>query len=181
MPRACSLCIPLPQDTFSLVTDASGLGIGGVLQVRRHGSWEAAAYFSRQLRGPEQRYSATELEALAVVESIIHFNYYLYGRAFCVFTDHKPLLQLLTSEHLNRRLRRFAYKLQHWLVKIQYLPGIENSLADPLSREERRRIAETPVGQPEDLPLVIGPLVGDVEDQPPQRRQKSVGGSTPPT
>ena len=181
MSRVCSLCIPLPQDTFSLVTDASGLGIGGVLQVRRHGSWEAAAYFSRQLRGPEQRYSATELEALAVVESINHFNYYLYGRAFCVFTDHKPLLQLLTSEHLNPRLRRFAYKLQHWLVKIQYLPGIENSLADALSREERRGIAETPVGQPEDFPPVVGPLVGDVEDQPPQRRQRSVGGTAPPT
>ena len=30
-----SLCIPLPQDTFSVVTDASGLGVGGVLQVWR--------------------------------------------------------------------------------------------------------------------------------------------------
>ena len=28
-----SLCIPLPEDEFSLVTDASGLGIGAVLQV----------------------------------------------------------------------------------------------------------------------------------------------------
>ena len=90
MSRACSLCIPLPQDTFSLVTDASGLGIGGVLQVRRHGSWKAAAYFSRQLRGPEQRYLATELEALAVVESINHFNYYLYGHAFCVYRPQAP-------------------------------------------------------------------------------------------
>ena len=49
MSHACSLCIPLPQDTFSLVTDASGLGIGGVLQVERDGEWHAAAYFSRQL------------------------------------------------------------------------------------------------------------------------------------
>ena len=30
---ACILTIPLPEDTFSLVTDASGRGIGGVLQV----------------------------------------------------------------------------------------------------------------------------------------------------
>ena len=54
--QACSLCIPLPHDTLSLVTDASGLGIGGVLQVLRRGKWEAAAFFSRQLRGVEQRY-----------------------------------------------------------------------------------------------------------------------------
>ena len=31
--NTCSLCIPLPQDTFSVVMDASGLGVGGVLQV----------------------------------------------------------------------------------------------------------------------------------------------------
>ena len=31
--NCCSLCIPLPEDIFSVVTDASGLGIGGVLQV----------------------------------------------------------------------------------------------------------------------------------------------------
>jgi len=33
----CDLCIPLPEDEYSLVTDASGMGIGGVLQVRREG------------------------------------------------------------------------------------------------------------------------------------------------
>jgi len=33
--NTCHLHIPLPNDEYSLVTDASGLGIGGVLQVRR--------------------------------------------------------------------------------------------------------------------------------------------------
>ena len=61
----CVLTIPLPEDVMSVITDASGLGIGGVLQVQRDGRWEAAAFFSRQTRGAEQRYSATELEALA--------------------------------------------------------------------------------------------------------------------
>jgi len=84
------LCIPLPQDRYSLVTDASGLGIGGVLQVWRENTWEPAAFFSRQLRGAEQQYSTTEMEALAVVESINHFAYYLYGHAFNVYSDHKP-------------------------------------------------------------------------------------------
>ena len=69
-----------PQDTFSIVTDASGLGVGGVLQVWRGDRWEAAAFYSRLLQGAEQRYSATELEALALVSTISHFAYYLYGR-----------------------------------------------------------------------------------------------------
>ena len=86
--NTCMLTIPLPEDTMSLVTDASGSGIGGVLQVKREGEWESAAFYSRQTRGPERRYSATELEALALVESVKHSSYYLYGRHFVAFTDH---------------------------------------------------------------------------------------------
>ena len=134
---SCCLCIPLPQDTFSLVTDASGLVIGGVLQIQREKKWEAAAFHFRQLRGLEQRYSATELEAFALVSTIEQFGYYLYSRSFKVFTDHKPLVQLTTSERLNPRQRRLVFKLQHWMLDIEYLPGKNNTLADALSREAR--------------------------------------------
>ena len=34
-------------------------------------------------------------------------------------------------------------KLQHWLFKIEYLPGKENRFADALSREERLRMPST--------------------------------------
>ena len=168
MAHTTSLCIPLPQDSFSLVMDASGPGIGGVLQVRRDGEWAPAAYFSRQLKGPEQRYSATKIEALAVVETVKHFNYYLYGQKFSIYTDHKPLTQLLVSENLNPRLRRFAYKLQHWMLDIQYLPGEENSLADALSREEwRRKERERNHGLTGDRSPDSHLLAGDVEGTPP--------------
>ena len=100
--NSCQLTIPLPEDVLSIVTDASGLGIGGVLQVWREGRWEAAAFYSRQTRGAEQSYSTTELEALALVETVKHFSYYLYGKSFTVFTDHKPLCQLLSSDRLNQ-------------------------------------------------------------------------------
>ena len=170
MSHTTSLSIPLPQDTFSLVTDASGRGIGGVLQVMRDGEWQAAAYFSRQLKGPKQMYSATEMEALAMVESVAHFNYYLYGREFRVYTDHKPLTQLLTSEHLNPRLRRFAFKLQHWLLDICYMPGKDNSLADALSREERSKTTQEVKLTGEDL-LNSYLLMGGVEGQPPQEEE----------
>ena len=162
---ACSLCIPLPSDVFSLVTDASGKGIGGVLQVQRDGEWQAAAFFSRQLHGAEQRYSAMELEALALVSAVEHFAYYLYGTSFTVYTDHKPLEQLLTSERLNPRLRRMAFKLQHWLIRIKYIPGAENTMADVLSREERRTDV-TP-----DKPG-ISLVMGDVAVQPPHKEEE---------
>jgi len=80
--ECCSLCIPLPEDVFSVVTDASRLGVGKALHVWHDGKWEATAFYSRQLRGAEKRYSATELEALALVCTVEHFAYYLYGREF---------------------------------------------------------------------------------------------------
>ena len=106
----------------------------------RDWKWEAAAFYSCQTRGAEQRYSTTELEALALVSTIEHFAYYLYGREFMAYTDHKLLCQLLTSDRLNPTLRRLSLKLQHWLVKVEYLPGKENGMADALSREERPRM-----------------------------------------
>ena len=161
--NTCSLCIPFPHDKFSLVTDASGKGVGGVLQVLRDGEWQAAAFYSRQLHGAEHRYSATELEALALVSSMEHFAYYLYGTVFTAYTFHKPLVQLLTSDRSNPRLRRFAYKLQHWLIDIKYIPGIQNTMADALSREERQ--TATMPDQPG-----ISLALGDVEGQPPQKK-----------
>ena len=65
-----------------------------------------------------------------MAETLAHFAYYLYGRVFVVFTDHKPLCHLLTSDRLNSRLRRLALKLQQWMIRIEYLPGQENSAAD---------------------------------------------------
>ena len=153
--NCCSLCIPLPEDVFSVVTDASGLGIGGVLQVWREGRWEAAAFYSRQTRGAKQRYSAMKLEALALVSTIQHFGYYLYGREFVAYTDHKPLCQLMTSDRLNPRPRRLSFKLQHWLIEVKCLPGDENGMADALSREERPRMSSADLTIP-DISLASG-------------------------
>ena len=36
-------------------------------------------FYSRQLRGPEKRYSATEMEALAVVRAVDHFAHSIWG------------------------------------------------------------------------------------------------------
>ena len=162
-----TLCVPVLGDTISIVSDASGRGIGGVLQVQREGEWCPAAYFSRQLRGAEHRHSATELEALALTETIRHFSYHLYGRHFTAFTDHKPLEHLTKSTRLNPRLARMAFKLQDWMLDIRYLPGEENTLADALSMEEWPATDKTD----EDAQSVGRRLAaGDVEETPPQEK-----------
>ena len=159
------LCVPMHDDHISIVTDASGRGLGGILQVQRQDEWRPVAYYSHQLRGVEQRYSATELEALALVETINHFSQYLYGRTFEAFTDHKPLESLMTSKRLNPRLARLSLKLQHWLVTIVYLPGELNTLADALSREEAKTTDNNLEEMFQQTENHLEP--GDVEGTPP--------------
>ena len=57
-----------------------------------------------------------------------------------------------------------AYKLQHWLVTISYIPGTDNTMADALSREEWTR--EMMPDEPG-----INLALGDVEGQPPQEEE----------
>ena len=71
------------------------------------------------------------------------------------FTDHKPLCQIMSSDRLNPRLRRLSFKLQNWLVKVQYLPGDKNGMADALSREERPRMMSVAQETP-DMSLASG-------------------------
>ena len=66
------------------------------------------AFYSRQLRGLENSYSATEMDALALVRALEHFAHYLFGTKFKVLTHHHHLTALLTSKTLNRRLRAMA-------------------------------------------------------------------------
>ena len=75
----CTLHIPVSTDSFQIQRDASSLGVGAVLNVIRGDRELPVAFFSRPLRGAEHRYSATELEALAVVAAIQHFLPHLHG------------------------------------------------------------------------------------------------------
>ncbi len=135
------LNVPQAEDQFILHTDASGVGVGAVLNIIKNGVEVPVAFYSRQLRGAELRYSVTELESLAIVCSIDHFTHYLYGRQFIVVTDHKPCCALLSSSHLNRCLRGMALKLQGMSVKIVYRPGTDHANADGFSRQSWSDIA----------------------------------------
>ena len=114
------------------------MGVGAVLNVIRQGEEHPVAFYLRQLKGPEQRYSATELEALVVVSATEHFAHFFYGMRFIVLTDHRPLMSLLSSKTLNRRLRGLALKLMEFNVVIEYREGCQNGNTDALSRQTWR-------------------------------------------
>ena len=129
-----SLTLAVPDDQFLLQTDASGVGIGAVLSVVRDGVELPVAFFSRKLQPRERRYGATELEGLAVVASVTHFDAYLVTHPFTIETDHRALVFLNSADHKNGRLARWAMRLQPYSFDIRYRVGPLNINADVLSR-----------------------------------------------
>ena len=77
---------------FILDTDASDVGIGGVLsQVDDEGRERVVAYGSRLLSKPERRYCVTRRELLTVLTFTRQYRSYLMGRRFLLRTDHGSL------------------------------------------------------------------------------------------
>ncbi len=86
-----SLCVPVPGESFILYTDFQRRS----LHVLRNNIETPVAFYSRMLRGPVVRYSASEREALALVAALNHFEVMTYGQRVTVRTNHKPNLAMV--------------------------------------------------------------------------------------
>ena len=118
---------------FVLFTDASKTGLGAVLSQKKDGKEYVVAYASRTTNKAEENYSITDLECLAVVWAIRHFQHYLF-RPFVVITDHAALKWLQTSKMPKGRRARWIMELQQYHFSIEHQPGKTNANADALSR-----------------------------------------------
>jgi hypothetical protein len=133
-----NLCLALPSrekaHTFILTTDASDTSIGATLSQKQSANHERLiACYSKTLGDAQRRYSATEKELVAVIESIKRFRHLLLGNSFILRTDHKPILFLFKTRNLNSKMMRWALFLQEYCFDIEYLKGRPN-YADIISR-----------------------------------------------
>ena len=134
--EATLLAHPHPDAPTSLTTDASDMAIGAVLQQRVDDMWVPLAFFSKKLRPPERKYSAFDRELLALYLATRHFRYFLEGRSFIAFTDHKPLTFAIgkTSEPWSARQQRQLSYISEFTTDVRQVSGKENVVADTLSR-----------------------------------------------
>src|SRR5450830_283200 len=134
---ACSsLTHPRPDAVLSLSVDASDSHVGGVLQQLDSGSWRPLAFFSKKLSSAEEKYSTFDRELLAAYSAIRHFRYILEGRAFRLYTDHKPLVAAISrvTTPLSGRQQRHLSAISEFTTDVRYCPGPANVVADALSR-----------------------------------------------
>ncbi|KZS20297.1 Uncharacterized protein APZ42_013090 [Daphnia magna] len=74
--------------------------------VDEHRQEHPIAYSSRPLTKAKMKYNTTEKEALAVIDAIKHFRYYLLDKPFETISDHRPLQWLKNQKDNNGRLER---------------------------------------------------------------------------
>ena len=118
--------------------DASSYGLGAVLLQRQlSGELKPVAYVPRSMTPTEMRYAQIEKEALAFTWACERLSDYLIGMKFHIHTDHKPLVPLFSTKHLEElpiRIQRFRLRMMRYYFTISHVPGKDLIIADTLSR-----------------------------------------------
>ena len=141
-----------PALPTQLLTDASrlkGLGYALVQRLTPSSPMRLIQCGSRSLASAETRYATIELECLAIAWAIQDCRHYLFGGAFEVLTDHRPLVGIfdkMIGDIANGRLARIRMKLTDYSFNVTYVAGKTHYLADSLSRN--------PVFDPPECPEV---------------------------
>jgi hypothetical protein len=124
------LVVPDFSQPFKVVTDASQVGLGGVLLQGDR----PVAFESKKFNSAERNYSTTDRELLGVVHCLKKWKIYMLGNQDnMVVTDHKPNTTWDTKQDLSGRQVRWIEFLQQFNIKFKYEKG-ETNIADPLSR-----------------------------------------------
>lgn len=121
------LAYPNFNETFDIHTDASHTQLGAVISQ----DGKPIAFYSRKLNPAQTRYTTTERELLAIVETLKEFRNILLGQQIRVYTDHKNL----TYKNFNtERVMRWRLIIEEFGPELIYIKGTNNIVADALSR-----------------------------------------------
>ena len=129
MSRNTQLFYPDFNKPFEIHTDASKYQMGAVL----HQEGRPIAFYSKKLNSAQMKYTVTEKELLAIVATLKEFENILLGHEVIVYTDHKNLTY---KDFNSERVIRQRMALERFDIKLNYVRGEDNIVADALSRLE---------------------------------------------
>lgn len=123
------VCFPNYDLEWQLFTDASDLGVAGVLfQVNRlengENRLEVISFVSHKFSDVALRWSTIEKECFAIFYSLKVLKRMLWGKTFTCYTDHANLQQLAKSDVF--KLQRWANFMASFDMKVVHVPGNKN-------------------------------------------------------
>ena len=119
---------------FEIMCDASDYAIGAVLGQREDKKAFVIYYANKTLDSAQENYTSMEKDFLAVVLALERFRSYIIGSPVTIFTDHVALKYLLSKQDTKPRLTRWILLCQEFNLTIKDKKGVENVVADHLSR-----------------------------------------------
>ncbi len=129
-----------PGARLRLETDAAqtkGLGFA-LWQEESDKKWKLLQCGSRCITPTESRYSATEVELLAVVWAVKKCKLFLKGATFELVVDHKPLIPILNNKTLAEietpRIINLKEKLSYCVPTAVWRQGVKHTTVDVFSR-----------------------------------------------
>ncbi|XP_020700689.2 uncharacterized protein LOC110112721 [Dendrobium catenatum] len=125
------LALPDFDKPFTVDTDASAIGVGAVLSQ----SDKPVAFFSEKLSASRQKWAAYEQELYAIVRALKQWEQYLLHQDFILCSDNKALSYINSQKNINRMHARWIMFLQRFSFTIRHKPGVNNRVADALSRK----------------------------------------------
>ena len=143
-------------DPLNVYTDASGIGLGAILNQVQDGVEKTIEYISCTLNKHQMNYSTIEQECLAILWAVKKWRHFLLGTEFKIITDHCNLCWLLRIKDPSGRLARWALLLQEYRFTVVYKNGKAHQNVDPLSRypqPEETGDCETSIFQIENLDM----------------------------
>jgi hypothetical protein len=123
-----------PELKIRVYSDASRIGLGGILAQVDQNQEKVVAYFSRCTTNCEQKYHSFELETLAIVEAVKRFRQYLWGRSFEIVTDCAAVRHTFAKSEMNARVGRWILELGQYNYEIIHRNNQQMRHVDALSR-----------------------------------------------
>ena len=143
---------PTMDGLFCVQTDACNYGIGAVLWQSQYDEdtneekWVIVDMWSK-LMPIQLRHSHPMIhEAYAIASAVEHWQFYLIKRRFIISTDNLPVATIFGEfwKDLNpitqKQLIRLRTKLSMFCFNSYHVPGLENPIADGLSRHVMKLI-----------------------------------------
>ena len=130
---------PDPNRGYTLFTDTSGIGWAGILTQefedekgkKKH---HPICYISGQFRGSQQNWAAFTKEAYAIYMAFRKLSFYITDAEVTIKCDHLPLKKFLQKQTLNAKVNNCAIELEQFNLKVEWIQGVKNTLADSLLR-----------------------------------------------
>ena len=121
------LRLPGFEQQFVVMTDASDVEIGAILEQDFVSGLQPIAFLSRKLNATEILYSAYARELLGIVWAIGQWKHYFQGpHPIIIQIDHAPLRHFSNQTSVNSRVGDWLAILKGYNLEIRHIHGKKN-------------------------------------------------------